>query len=271
MKILAILTSAGSVSGCLDAAVVAARSLHLKSVEVLYVVVDPRHIVAAPEEIDFQLLRERREGTAAEREHSVRAKYDEWVSLQELADLELEWKEVVGPEEQSVLDEARSADVLIVVQAGDDNLDAGDARHAAIFRSGKPLLLVPLDWNAPEKARFGCIAIGISRGEAAMHAITAAKPLIVGAEKVVALRVGDDPATIPEAVQLLKSWGVPVGVQHVPSTGNVGECLVKAADEANADLLVVGAFRHNEVLEWALRSTTRQILHAADLPLLLMH
>ena len=45
----------------------------------------------------------------------------------------------------------------------------------------------------------------------------------------------------------------------------------KMADEAHADLLVVGAYRYSEVLEWAMRSTTRQILKAADLPLLLMH
>ena len=72
-------------------------------------------------------------------------------------------------------------------------------------------------------------------------------------------------------MELLGSLGVATEVQHVPATGNIGECLVAAADEAQADLLVVGAYRHSEVLEWAMRSTTRQILKAADLPLLLMH
>ncbi len=132
-------------------------------------------------------------------------------------------------------------------------------------------MMVPSGWSVPARPRFGCVAIGISRGEAAVHAISAARQLIVGAEKVVALRVGEDPGTVPEAVHLLESWGVVVGVHHVPLTDNVGECLVRAADEAQADLLVVGAYRHSEVLEWALRSTTRQILRAADLPLLLMH
>jgi nucleotide-binding universal stress UspA family protein len=271
VKILAILTSAESVATCLDAATMAAGSLGVSALEVLYVVVDPRHIVAAPEEIDFQLLRETREGTAAEREQSVRAEYEKWMASRQLRDLAIEWKEVFRQEEAGVLEEAQSADVLILVQAGDHNLDAGDARHAAIFRSGKPLLMVPSGWRAPENGAFRRIAIGISRGEAAAHAIAAAKPLIVGAERILALRVGEDAATVPEAVELLGSWGVATEVQHVPATGNIGECLVAAADEAQADLLVVGAYRHSEVLEWAMRSTTRQILKAADLPLLLMH
>jgi nucleotide-binding universal stress UspA family protein len=183
----------------------------------------------------------------------------------------VEWKEVFKQEEAGVLEEAQSADVLILVQAGDHNLDAGDARHAAIFRSGKPLLMVPSGWTASGNGAFRRIAIGISRGEAAAHAIAAAKPLIIGAERILALRVGEDAATVPEAVELLDSWGVATEVRHVPATGNIGECLVAAADEAQADLLVVGAYRHSEVLEWAMRSTTRQILKAADLPLLLMH
>lgn len=270
MKILAILTSAASVAACLDASAAAARSLGLQDLEVLYVMVDPRHIVAAAEEIDFQLMRESREGTAKERELAVRAEYDKWITANRSSDLAIEWKEIVGREEPSVLKEAQAADVLVLVEASDHNLDAGDARHAAIFRSGKPLLLVHPNWTAAPGTTFRRIAVGISRGDAAKHAIAAAEPLLKAADRIITLRAGDDPDPPPEALLLLQSWGLPLESQHIPD-GHPGTELVRAADAAEADLLVVGAYRHSEILEWILPSTTRQILRAADLPLLVMH
>lgn len=271
MKILAILTSAASVAACLDASAAAARSLNLDKLEVLYVMVDPRHIVAPAEEIDFQLMRELREGTAMDREVAVRAAYEQWMDAHSSPHLSIEWKEVVGREEPTVLREAQAADVLVLVEASDRNLDAGDARHAAIFQSGKPLLLVPPQWQAARDARFRRIAVGISRGEAARHAVAAAEPLLRAADHVIALRAGSDPEPPPEALSLLLSWSLPLQHHHIAAGGNLGADLVRAADAAGADLLVIGAYRHSEVLEWLLPSTTRQILHAADLPLLVMH
>ena len=38
-----------------------------------------------------------------------------------------------------------------------------------------------------------------------------------------------------------------------------------------ADLLVAGAYRHSQIVEWLLGGTTRHLLAAADLPILLAH
>jgi nucleotide-binding universal stress UspA family protein len=271
MKILAILTNAASVRACLDASAAAARSLSLEKLEVLYVMVDPSQMVAAAEEINFQLFRELREGTAEDREVAVRAAYEQWMENNPSPQLAIEWKEIVGREEPTVLKEAQAADVLILVEASDHNLDAGDARHAAIFQSGKPLLLVPPRWKAEPDARFGRIAVGINRGKAARHAVAAAEQLLRAADHVIALRVGEDPDPAPEALLLLQSWGLPLENHHISADGNRGADLVRAAGATAADLLVVGAYRHSEVLDWLLPSTTRQILHAANLPLVVMH
>ena len=42
-------------------------------------------------------------------------------------------------------------------------------------------------------------------------------------------------------------------------------------DEVDADGLVMGAYRHNEWVEWALGGTTRFVLAHARVPLLLAH
>ncbi len=66
-RLLAVLTDPATVSACLDAAALAAPALPGCQIEALHVDVDPDHIMASPEEIDFQQLREKREGTPAER------------------------------------------------------------------------------------------------------------------------------------------------------------------------------------------------------------
>lgn len=271
MKLLAVLTSVSSVAPCLEGALAAARSLALPTVEVLYVVVDPRTVHSSAEEADFQWLREVGEGTAQSREMAVRKAFGEWRAGHPSLDVAVEWKEVAGEEDASVKAEASRADVVIVAMAGDHNLDATDARHAAIFGAHKPLLVLPPDWRPPPAFAFRRVALGISRGAAAEHALRASEPILKKALEVVAIHVGTTDAASEALVEALHDLDVPVTLKTVPERHDVANQLIEAADEAGADLLVIGAYRHSEVLEWALRSTTRQILRAADLPLLLVH
>jgi nucleotide-binding universal stress UspA family protein len=45
--------------------------------------------------------------------------------------------------------------------------------------------------------------------------------------------------------------------------------LLTAAASAQADLLVMGAYGRSRLSEWAFGGATRQVLHDADLPVLL--
>ena len=122
------------------------------------------------EEADLQWLREVGEGTAQSREMAVRKAFGEWRAGHPSLDVAVEWKEVAGEEDASVKAEASRADVVIVAMAGDHNLDATDARHAAIFGAHKPLLVLPPDWRPPPAFAFRRVALGISRGAAASAA-----------------------------------------------------------------------------------------------------
>jgi hypothetical protein len=117
------------VSACLDAAALAAPALPGCQIEALHVDVDPDHIIASPEEIDFQQLREKREGTPAERTAATHAAVIAW--RQAHPDTPFEWQCVVGRQEEVVTERARNADAVVLARGHD--MDSGDAMHAAVF------------------------------------------------------------------------------------------------------------------------------------------
>lgn len=272
MRLLAILTGAASAPACLDAAVVAARSLDGASIEALHVVVDPEHLVVAPEEIDIQLLRERWEGTAHERAEAVRAAFLAWNAGVAEGTPPVRWKTLVGAEAALVCEEAKAADVIILVLVREPNLDSADAFHAAIFRSGKPVLIVPPGWRGGERAAFAHIAVGLSDSEAARHAIEGAGPWLWRADRVTGIRIGEQGDAAHGLTRLLAEAGADATLHVVaPDHANLGAQLVREAHAVGADLLVAGAYRYPAVVEWLLGGTTRHLLAAADMPVMLAH
>jgi nucleotide-binding universal stress UspA family protein len=272
MKLLAILVSAKSAPACLDAATQAARSLPHASIKALHVTVDPEHMVAASEEIELQRLRARAEGSAVQRAEATHAAFIAWSVDAGDGAPDVEWKNITGAEEATVCQEAKAADVIVLVLARDVGLDAGDALHAAIFRSGKPVLVVPSGWRGGARASFDHVAVGLDDSEAARHAIEGAGPWLRAARRVTAIRIGQRDEAALGLTHLLSEAGTEPDLHVVPRRGSdLGAQIVAEAKAIGADMLVTGAYRHSQIVEWILGGTTRHILAAADLPLLLAH
>ena len=72
-------------------------------------------------------------------------------------------------------------------------------------------------------------------------------------------------ATLKEDVAAVEVHVVP------PSRKDLGAQIIAEAKSLGADLIVAGAYRHSEMIEWFMGGTTRHMLAAADLPLLLAH
>lgn len=272
MKLLAVIVGADSAVACLDAAALAARSLgDNTSVEALNVVVDPEQIIAASEEINFQRLRERDEGTAQERADAAQAVFVAWNAGASDDTPKVDWRSIVGSEEAIVKQEASNADALIVI-AREQTMDSGDALHAAIFSTDKPVLIIPAAWRAGARTCFEHMAVGLSDSETARHAIEKAAPWLRAAKRVTAIRIGEDSDPALRLETLLDDIGVSHELHVVPRDGdNLGAQLVAEAKAIGADLLVTGAYRHNQLIEWFMGGTTRHLLAAADIPLLMAH
>lgn len=271
MKILAVLTSAASVPATLDAAALAAAALADASIEALEVVVEPGHMMASSEEVSIQQLRELKEGTPQARARAVRTAFDAWTAGRDPQATSVFWRSVTGAETDGVVREA-GPDVALLVVSHDANMDASDALHAAIFSTGKPVMLVPPTWRAKGRARFAHIAVGLIDDDTMRHAILAAEPWLGAATWISAIsiegsrHVSADPAAM---------WPVSTITPHFllvpPTDAPTATRLVQEADRLNADLLVAGAYGHMELMEWLFGGVTRELLQVADLPVLFAH
>lgn len=270
MRILALIPEPTTARRCLEFAWLLA-SIVAADVEAFHVKVDPDRLGAPDEEVAIQRLRSRREGTAEARAQAVRTIFASWRDT--LASDQLHrvtWREVVGIEENLVTRESVPADLIVL--PAPHNLDGGDAEHAAFRKSHRPMLFVP---DAATAKPFGQhIAIGWKPTPQAGRAVEGAAVWLRFARRVTAIMVAKDleHAGWAQAERLLLQLGVTADPLLVaPSTSEVGVDLLRTAHELDADSLVLGAFRHVDVVEWVLPSTTRHLLHHADIPLFLAH
>ncbi|URW74872.1 universal stress protein [Sphingomonas donggukensis] len=264
-RLLAVLTDPATTIACLDAAALAAPALPGCAIEALHVDVDPDRIVAAPEEIDFQRLRDAREGTATERAEAVRAAVERW--QRDHPETPVGWRCEVGQQEEMVSARSKSADLIVLARGHD--MDSGDALHAAIFGTDVPALLMP---PAVAASSLSHIAIAWSGSDASGRAVAGAMPWLARAVRVTVIAIGEGSDAARDLAGDLGLGGIHAEIHAVPrGDGELGARIVGEAHAVGADALVAGAYRHNAMVEWLLGGTTRHLLSAADLPLFLAH
>jgi nucleotide-binding universal stress UspA family protein len=147
--------------------------------------------------------------------------------------------------------------------------------EAALFGSGRPLLLIP---QTAQPFSSGVIVIGWDATRAAVRAVHDALPLLIGAEKVVIASVGGDKelpvlASGPAICRYLEQ-------RHINASFNtltrqhesIGEDLLSHARNLEANLLVMGGFGHAREREFLFGSATRDIFRShLEIPVLLSH
>ena len=274
MRVLALIPEASCTHACLEAAAAAAGIDPTARIEVLHVKVDPLVAGRLGEEVAMLQLRDHYEGSADERARAAWAEFDAWVATDppEIV-ARLAPREIAGREAETVLRESWGADLLVMARP--HNLDGHDALHAAIFRSGKPLLLAPGNW----KAQGGdCLErhmlIAWKPTEQAHRAVAGALPWLRRADKVTVLTVTQhgqtpDPA---ELLDLLASEGIeaePVTGEAID--GRTSARILRAVADLDVSCLVIGAYRHDPLVEWVMGATTRRVFDGARLPVLVAH
>lgn len=273
MWVLALVPEASCARACLDAAASAARSQELAHVLALHVRVDPMKLHTSDEEVAVQLLRDSHEGTAERRAQETRDEADSWMRAAppELSKL-VEYKEVVGSEEEEVVRASRAAELLVMARP--HNLDGHDAFHAAVFQSGKPLLLAPPDWTSEAGPRVERhILIAWKQTGQANRAVDGALPWLRAADKVTVLTVEKGQPVEPSPLlESLSREGIEADhISAEPIDGRTSARILAAADEIGASLIVMGAYRFGSLVEWALGATTERTIRQAKIPLMLAH
>jgi nucleotide-binding universal stress UspA family protein len=148
-----------------------------------------------------------------------------------------------------------------------------DLVEAALFGSGRPIVLLPRSGLA-----LGRIVIAWDATRSAVRAVHDALPLLVEAREVLVTSIIDDKLfSMPDSgnalCRYLSRWHVDAKFSTLQrETLNVGTTLLNYARQANADLLVMGAFAHGFERTLMLGSATRDIFEARiGIPILMSH
>ena len=166
--------------------------------------------------------------------------------------------------------EGRLADLVVF----DDSAARGKGPLAEAFQQivadeQRPTLVARAGLKAD-----GVVAVAWDGGKEASRAMRTALPLLQKASRVVILSAPAssarkfDPASLQA---FLAARSVTAGITCIKEGGDAGPLLLRAALEADANLLVVGAFGHPRLQEFIFGGTTRTFLQAQSPSLFLSH
>jgi nucleotide-binding universal stress UspA family protein len=148
------------------------------------------------------------------------------------------------------------------------------AQEAVLFGSGRGCLLVPP--GSQPGPDMPTIAIAWKSTPEAARAVTAALPLLEHCAKVVVLLVEEPGRTLTEdagtgLLTYLALHGIPGSCKIVRGARDPGPALREACGQMQADLLVMGGYGHSRLRELVLGGTTRDVLAATTIPVLMAH
>lgn len=173
---------------------------------------------------------------------------------------------------------ARYSDLVILPQPYGKSRGIEDEAitEAALFEGMAPVLIIPP--SGMKSAEPKRIIIAWNQSREALVAARRAMPFLRRAETV-QIVVIDPPAHGPERsdpggllCQLLVRHGIRAEVSVLARTlPRVSEVLARHARDFDAGLLVMGAYGHSRFREAILGGATRNMLEAAEIPVLLAH
>lgn len=204
------------------------------------------------------------------------------------AGISFEWRQVEEQEDliaDSLLTHARHSDLVIVGKSGADapavNLSMTEA---LMLESGRPVILVP-GKNAnvsTEAAAFGNVkkpAFAWNNSRESVRALHDAMPLIQKAGQLDVLIIrpedekdhfGDQPGA-DIATQLARQ-DIKIVIHCLSDEkGSVGSLLLKAAENFDSDLLIMGCYGHSRLRELIMGGATYDVMQAMNLPVLFSH
>ena len=144
--------------------------------------------------------------------------------------------------------------------------------HAAIFETGKPVLLLPL---APVENMGTNILIAWSGTPERARAVSVALPLLEKADKVTITTVESENGPVrvhaKDLIDQLGWHGVSAVQDIISAERPAGEIISDRAKFFGCDLIVMGAFTHSRLIQIILGGVTRHMMNTSEIPVLMSH
>jgi len=168
---------------------------------------------------------------------------------------------------EAFADHLRVSDLAVLIGLGAPGIAAQILQQAAIFDTGRPVLLVPQ--ARPLTGLPQRILVAWDASPASVRAIHGALPLIRGAAETIIANITDDKELRPgqsgiELTHLLARHGAKTRFMALQrGSGGVLERLLAAVADTESDMLVMGAVRHSPLRTMVLGSATADVLSGA--------
>jgi nucleotide-binding universal stress UspA family protein len=170
---------------------------------------------------------------------------------------------------------ARRFDLAVVSQADPRSNERQILIEGVLFGSGRPVIVVPYIQTQPVELDRVLLCWDGSRSSA--RAAGDAMPLLARAGRVDVLTVAGEPPKSEEVEgadigEHLARHGLKVEVNRLTiRDGDVASAILSYAADSNATFAVMGGFGHSRLREFVLGGTTRGMLAAMTVPVLMSH
>lgn len=182
------------------------------------------------------------------------------------------WIEEPGRQVDVIKRHGRLADLICVAKPDVDRNLGTNTLKAALFHTGRPVMMCPHDDMVPEDLG-NTIAIAWNGSMEASRAVALSINLIEHAENVTILTAGREVngASTDDLVNYLQLRGVdPVAIRFDPKRV-VGTELLKHAKKAGASLLIMGAYGNSHEAETVFGGNTQSVVDKAEMPVVFVH
>ncbi|MFV2035024.1 MAG: universal stress protein [Halocynthiibacter sp.] len=167
----------------------------------------------------------------------------------------------------------RLADLIAVAQPDLDRNLGTNTLKAALFHSGRPVLMCPKRDEAPRKLGEN-LAIAWNGSAEAARAIAQSMDVIRAASTVNVLTNGVDAGngtSIDDVVEYLSLHGVKADVTRFDFNKKAARAIMAASAEIGADLIVMGAYSESHERQTMFGGNTQVCVDSSTMPILFSH
>jgi nucleotide-binding universal stress UspA family protein len=181
--------------------------------------------------------------------------------------------EEAGRQVDVIKKRGRLADIIAVAKPDRDRNLGHNTLKAALFHSGRPVLMCPLT-DTPPQVLGANVAIAWNGSAEAARALSQCKSVLRGAQKIWILSNGSDSGTgttVEDLSSYLGLHGIEAEVKTFSSKKKVGTELLRVSADLGADMLVMGAYSESHERETVFGGNTQTIVDTAKMAVLLNH
>ncbi len=184
-----------------------------------------------------------------------------------------EWRSATERAFTHFVEQGRAADLLVGGRAGPSDLDPGPlgvALGPVLMEAGRPVLVVP-----PQVTKLPGRRVVVTWKDTpeARRAVTGALPFIRSADHVFVVTAGEGARFegAQDVAAHLGRHGAAATTHLLTTTASDGEEILRFAGKQEADLIVMGAYGHSRLREWAFGGATRDILQTTPVCCVMAH